>query len=143
MSIRKYVSSATTVLRQRADDWEAAVRQAGGLLERAGTIMPAYTNAMIKMVKELGPYIVVMPGVALAHARPEKNVKQNSIAIVTYENGIHFGNESNDPVYVVFAIAARTDDEHLDLFQAVAEFIIGEGNMERLKNAAVYGDIGF
>ena len=143
MSIKKYVSDTTTILRQPAADWETAVRQAGSLLERAGTIVPAYTEAMVKMIKELGPYIVVMPGVALAHARPEKNVKQNSIAIVTYEDGICFGNESNDPVHVVFAIAACTDDEHLDLFQAVVEFISGEGNMERLQKAAVYGDIGF
>lgn len=143
MPIKKYVSTGTTVLRQHADSWEDAVRQAGGLLEKAGTIVPDYTNAMIRMVKELGPYIVVMPGVALAHARPENHVKQNSIAVVTYEEGICFGNESNDPVYIVFAIAACSDDEHLDLFQAVAGFIAEESNVERLKHAAVYEEIGF
>ena len=113
------------------------------MLEQADAIAPDYTKAMINMVKELGPYIVIMPGVAFAHARPEGNVKRNSIAVVTYPEGIEFGNESNDPVYEVFAIAARTDEEHLTLFQELAKFIADEENVERLKKASTFEEIGF
>ena len=143
MPLRDYVNPDTTALGQQADCWEDAVRQAGALLEKAGTIAPAYTQAMVDMVKELGPYIVIMPGVALAHARPEGNVKRNSIAVATYPAGIAFGNESNDPVYAVFAIAACTDEDHLVLFRALAKFIAEEENVERLKAAATFEEIGF
>ena len=84
-----------------------------------------------------------MPGVALAHARPEGNVARNSIAVVTCPAGVNFGNRSNDPVYAVFAIAARTDEEHLVLFRALAKFISEEANVERLKGAATFEEIGF
>jgi len=143
MPLIDYVNVETTALKQKASDWESAVRQAGGLLEKAGTITSDYTDAMVDMVKTLGPYIVVMPGVALAHARPEESVKKNSIAVATFEEGVAFGNESNDPVYVVFAIAACTNDEHLELFQAVAEFMIKEENVKRLMNADTFEEIGF
>lgn len=126
---------------QRATGWEEAVKQAGELLERAGAINAAYTQAMIDMVKQLGPYIVVMPGVALAHARPEGNVSRDSIAIVTYPEGVSFGNPSNDPVYVVFAIAARTDQDHLTVFQALAKFIAEEENVARLRTAKQFEEI--
>lgn len=119
------------------------MRQAGALLEKAGAIAPAYTQAMVDMVREMGPYIVIMPGVALAHARPEGNVTRNSIAVVTCPAGVNFGNRSNDPVYAVFAIAARTDEEHLVLFRALAKFISEEANVERLKGAATFEEIGF
>ncbi len=137
-----YLSESATELQQQADGWEEAVRRAGGLLERQGYILPAYTQAMVDMVKELGPYIVIMPGVALAHARPEGNVKRNSIALVTFRQGVPFGNESNDPVYAVFAIAATSDQEHLELFRTLAKFIAEEENVERLKTARTYEEIG-
>ncbi|MDE7015062.1 MAG: PTS sugar transporter subunit IIA [Kineothrix sp.] len=141
--MKNYVSAETTALKQCAGSWEEAVRYAGRLLEEAGTIKSAYTNAMVTLVKELGPYIVVMPGVALAHARPAGNVWKNSIAVITLEEGVNFGNESNDPVFVVFAVAACNDDEHLDLFQTVAEFLEKEENVERLMNARTFQEIGF
>ena len=141
--MKNYVRAETTALKQCAGSWEEAVRYAGRLLEEAGTIKSAYTNAMVTLVKELGPYIVVMPGVALAHARPAGNVWKNSIAVITLEEGVNFGNESNDPVFVVFAVAACNDDEHLDLFQTVAEFLEKEENVERLMNARTFQEIGF
>lgn len=141
MDLRDYIAPETTALGQRANGWEEAVKQAGGLLERAGSINASYTQAMVDMVKKLGPYIVVMPGVALAHARPEGNVSRDSIAVVTYPEGINFGNPSNDPVYAVFAIAARTDQDHLTVFQALAKFIAEEENVARLKKAKCFEDI--
>lgn len=143
MALTDYVSEACTALQQEAGSWEEAVRLAGGLLERQGHIDPSYTEAMVNMVKELGPYIVIMPGVALAHARPENNVMQNSIGVATFRGGVSFGNESNDPVYAVFAIAARSDEEHLKLFRTLAKFIAEEENVERLKQARAFSEIGF
>lgn len=143
MRLRNYIGPETTVLQQRAKNWEEAVAQAGALLEKTDVIEPAYTKAMVDMVKELGPYIVIMPGVALAHARPNGHVRQNGIAVVTYSEGIPFGNEANDPVYIVFAVAACTDEEHLELFQTLAEFIAQEENVERLKKAVTFNEIGF
>ena len=46
MPLRDYVNPDTTALGQQADCWEDAVRQAGALLEKAGTIAPAYTQAL-------------------------------------------------------------------------------------------------
>ena len=77
MALTDYVSEACTALQQEAGSWEEAVRLAGGLLERQGHIDPSYTEAMVNMVKELGPYIVIMPGVALAHARKQCDEKQH------------------------------------------------------------------
>ena len=46
-------------------------------------------------------------------------------------------------VYAVFAIAACTDEDHLVLFRALAKFIAEEENVERLKAAATFEEIGF
>ena len=83
MGIEKYTSEKTTAFNQVLDNWENALLLAGKLLEENGDINHQYTLDMIEMVKNEGPYIVVTPGIALAHARPNGNVNRNSIAIVT------------------------------------------------------------
>lgn len=61
-----------------AADWEEAIRAAGQVLVNAGSITDQYILNMIQAVKELGPYIVLMPGLALAHAAPCDAVKRRT-----------------------------------------------------------------
>jgi PTS system ascorbate-specific IIA component len=55
---------------ETAADWRAAVRLAGDALVASGATTPAYTDEMVATVEQLGPYIVIAPGIALAHSRP-------------------------------------------------------------------------
>jgi len=61
-----------------AGDWRQAIRQAGQLLVDDGRITAAYVDAMIRSVETLGPYMVLMPGFALAHAAPSAAVKSTA-----------------------------------------------------------------
>ena len=70
----------------------------------------------------------------MCHARPNGNVNKNSISIVRLNTGIEFGHPVNDPVKLIFAIAAVNDEEHLKLFQAVANHLMIEGSLEELMN---------
>ena len=94
-----------------AKDWRAAIHLAGSLLEEAGTITADYTEAMVHSVEETGPYIVVAPGFAFAHARPSEAVKETSLSWVRLDKPVEFGHDSNDPVDLVVAFAARSDSE--------------------------------
>ena len=104
-----------------AKDWRAAIRLAGSLLEEAGTITADYTNAMVHSVEETGPYIVVAPGFAFAHARPSEAVKETSLSWVRLDKPVEFGHDSNDPVDLVVAFAARNDSEHLQAMKQLAK----------------------
>ncbi len=139
--MKDYLSPERVSLGCEFADWEQAVRFAGDKLIEGGCINAAYREAMVDMVKRNGAYIVIMPGVALAHARPEGNVSKNSIALLTLKKGIDFGHPQNDPVRVVFAIAACSNEEHLDLFKAVAKFLCDESNVDKLLEAASYNDV--
>ncbi len=142
MAIDKYTSAKTSAFNQDIEKWEDALLLAGKLLEENGDINHQYTLDMISMVKDEGPYIVVTPGIALAHARPNGNVKRNSIAIVTSCKDIYFGHPSNDPVRIIIAVAATNDLEHLKMFQDVAEQLMEIENVEKLKKASCYQECG-
>lgn len=102
-----------------AEDWRAAVRLAAAGLARTGAAEPAYAREMIRMIEEHGPYVVVAPGLALAHARPGPEVKRDGLAVVTLASPVAFGHPHHDPVRVVVGLAAGYAT-HLPVIAALA-----------------------
>jgi PTS system ascorbate-specific IIA component len=107
-------------LRAHADDWRQAVLLAGEALVAAGATTAAYAARMVKVVDDFGSYIVIAPGLALAHARPGPDVLHDALAVVTLEEPVRFGHAHNDPVSVVLALAVTRNDGHVNLLAELA-----------------------
>src|SRR5450432_1969919 len=107
-------------LRVPVDDWQGAVRAAAAALTAAGIAQPSYADEMIRMIEEHGPYVVIAPGLALAHARPGPEVLRDGISVVTLATPIYFGHPYNDPVSVVLALAVDSPDAHVALVAELA-----------------------
>lgn len=108
------------VLQARAADWRDAVRLAGDALVDSGCTTSEYTDAMIRMVDDHGPYIVIAPGLALAHARPGPEVRCDGLSVVTLAEPVEFGHAHNDPVSVVIGLAGVAADAHLEAVAQLA-----------------------
>lgn len=119
-----------------ASDWRAAVRACGDALVASGVTTPAYTDQMIATVEELGPYIVIAPGIALAHSRPSPAVHRVGMSLVTLANGVEFGHRQNDPVRLVVGLAALDDEGHVTALAELAEFLSDEDRRDALITAA-------
>ncbi|GAA4188009.1 PTS sugar transporter subunit IIA [Gryllotalpicola kribbensis] len=103
-----------------ASDWRAAMRRAGDALVRSGAATASYTDRMIGVVDEFGAYIVVAPGLALAHARPGRDVLRDGLSVVTLAEPVVFGHPHNDPVSVVVGIASVSPETHVGLVAEIA-----------------------
>ena len=110
-------------LNAHAANWRDAITIAGNLLESSGAITPAYTQAMIESLEVNGPYIVVAPGFAFAHARPSEAVKRTAISWVRLETPVAFGHGTNDPVNLVVALAAQDDMAHTQSMKELAKLL--------------------
>jgi len=108
------------VLGADASDWRAAVRLAGAALVRSGVARPGYADEMIRMIEEHGPYVVIAPGLALAHARPGPEVLGDGLAVVTLATPVPFGHPHNDPVSIVLGLAITSVPGHLESIAALA-----------------------
>lgn len=108
-----HLSDRAIELGADASDWRAAVQLAADALARAGVARPAYAQAMIRMIEDHGPYVVIAPGLALAHARPGPDVLDDGMSIVTLATPVSFGHPYNDPVTVVLGLAVTEADRHL------------------------------
>ncbi len=104
-----------------ADDWRAAVQLAGAALAATGAAAPEYADEMIRMIEEHGPYVVIAPGLALAHARPGPEVHADGLAVVTLSSPVTFGHPHNDPVSVVAALANVFNDSDAVAVPAAAK----------------------
>lgn len=115
-----------------AADWRAAVRVSGEALVASGATDAGYTDEMIRTVEELGPYIVIAPGIALAHARPSPSVRHAGMSLVTLADPVEFGHKSNDPVRLVVGLAAPDADGHVSALATLADFLSDEARREQL-----------
>ena len=122
-------------LNAAAADWRAAVELAGACLARAGSAEPAYADEMIRMIDEHGPYVVIAPGLALAHARPGPEVLSDGLAVVTLSTPVPFGHPHNDPVHVVLALAVHSPERHLRMVAELANLFNDSDAVQRLADA--------
>ena len=114
-----------------ADDWKDAIRKAGDLLIASGDIEASYIENMIASVEELGPYMVIAKGFALAHAAPCEAVKNNAVSLINLKEGVDFGS-SNDPVKVVMALACTDRESHIASLSKIAMRLMKEGMIAKL-----------
>ena len=122
-------------LQQSCVSWKETFELAGlGLVESSRTTS-AYTNEMIQAFEELGPYMVIAPGIALAHGRPSESVLATGLSLVTLSTPVVFGSTANDPVSLVIGLAAVDHDSHIDLMAALSELLMSEDTVNFLLKA--------
>jgi PTS system ascorbate-specific IIA component len=139
--LSELLSAKAIRLGARAEDWRAAVRLAGDALVASAATAPAYTDEMIATVEELGPYIVIAPGIALAHSRPSPAVHHAGISLVTLSEPVKFGHRTNDPVRLVVGLAAPDEEGHITALSTLAEFLSDEQRRKALFGAATRGEV--
>jgi len=106
--------------------WQDAIRITGKLLLDAGSIEESYIQAMIDAVNELGPYIVIAPNIALAHAAAGVGVLKNDMALLVFKEPILF-NCMNDPVHLMIGLCALAPGSHIDQLKSLAVLLDDEG----------------
>jgi mannitol/fructose-specific phosphotransferase system IIA component (Ntr-type) len=128
-------------LNVEAADWHEATRVAGRLLLNTGAVTAPYIDAMIETAESLGPYIVIAPGIALPHARPEDGALETALSLVKLSTPLDFGNPDHDPVTLVIALAAVDKKIHLRAMQTLAKLFLSEELVKRLMEAQSQKDI--
>lgn len=141
--LTQFLNGKTMAVGQRAESKDEAIRLAGELLVRQGLVEEHYIDEMIAALDQLGPYIVLSPGIAFAHARPSELVHEDCVSLITLAEPVAFGHPKNDPVSVLFVLAARQSNQHLSVMREIAKLIVrpnfladmaAAGTVEELEN---------
>ncbi len=101
-------------LNQSANNWQEAIKLAIDPLIQSGAVEPRYYDTIIKMITEMGPYIILAPGLAMPHARPEDGVNRTAFSLVTLKEPVVFEGEEESPVSVFLALAGSDSNTHME-----------------------------
>ena len=130
------LTEQTVKIMNQCTEWEKAVKEAGYMLLEKDTVEKSYIDAMVQAIKEHGPYIVIAPGIALVHARPEDGVKEVCMSLLVCPEGVSFGNKEKDPVNLVFAFGAIDNNQHLRALSQMMTLLNDEPAIKQLKSAS-------
>lgn len=123
-----------------ANNWKEAVKVAVDPLIESGAILPEYYDAIIESTEEYGPYYILMPGMAMPHARPEAGVQSDAFSLITLQNPVVFSDGKE--VSVLLALAATSSKIHTSVAipQIIALFEL-EDSIARLQACQTKEDV--
>ncbi len=119
-------------LHVKVNSWQQAVQEVGSVLLQTGAIEERFIDAMIQTTQELGPYIVIAPGIALPHAQPEAGAKKTALSMIKLDEPIEFGNPDNDPVEIVIGLSAVDNKKHVKALSSLAELLLNKEKVAQL-----------
>ncbi len=133
--LEAFMDEEDVLLNVSCGDWQEALDKGAAPLLRRQVIEPSYVEAIKRNHREM-PYMVIAPGIMLAHARPECGAKAIGLTLMTLEEPVEFGSELNDPVKLVITLATPDDKSHVKMLEALTEFLMDSDKLEAFGKAA-------
>ena len=110
--------------------WQEAIRLGAKPLLAQGIIEEAYIDAMIQNVLDNGNYIILLPQVAMPHARPEAGSNGIGMTFLHLDQPVLF--PGDEPVKVLFTLSSDSPDGHLELIANLGELLSDEKLYQKL-----------
>lgn len=118
-----------------------AIRLASESLVKSEKITEKYVEDMVQALYDLGPYMVISKGIAIAHARPSEDVLENCLGLGILENPVEFGHDGNDPVKLIFVLAAKENEGHIQALQSLILQMTKDNFYENMEQAKTVEDV--
>lgn len=135
--LKKLVEQNHYLFIEKIDTWQEAIRMSCKTLEQDNSVDPSYAEEIIACVTKYGPYIVLMPNVAMPHATENAmGVNKTAIAFMKVEEPVLFeDNGSKKSAQLFFTIASCDSEKHLQNMQMLCELLTNELLIEELAKA--------
>ncbi|MGP4074785.1 BglG family transcription antiterminator [Halobacillus sp. K22] len=130
--LNELLTKKTIQLKDQVSSWEEAIKTAAQPLIEQESIQPEYVQAMIDNVNELGPYVVIAPGIAIPHARPEAGVERLGMSFLRLKDPIYFSDQEKHRAQLVIVLAAIDNQTHLKALAQLTELLSNEDNVDKL-----------
>lgn len=124
-----------------AANWQEAIRFAGDNLVSRGACTVEYVDTMVRLVSEVGPYVVVAPGIAIPHAPSPNGALKLAAAVVRLRAPVRFGHPDNDPVSLVIALSIPQKESAIALIEDITLLLLDRTTREGLKRIRSVEDL--
>ena len=133
--LSSYFGAGSIVTQDKSPSFADAVSQSVLLLVESGKAKLSYVDEVSESLKALGPYFVIAPGLALAHAKPSDSVLEPGMALLRLTEPVISGS-ANDPVSLIFSMCSPNASEHMEMLGDFGQLMSTDNVMNALLNAS-------
>ncbi len=116
-----------------AQDWKHAIRLSVEPLIVDGLAEPRYLDGIYNNIAQNGDYIIVAPGFAIPHTRPENGAIGTGFSLIKLNKPVVFS--SGEEVSLLIALVASDSEAHLDMLSELTDLLADDEIMERMQHA--------
>lgn len=109
-------------LNQRAQNWQEAIKIATAPLVDSHAVEEKYSDAIIASTLHYGPYYILMPGLAMPHARPSDGVNQDAFSLVVLKEPVVFSDGKEISILITLAATSSAIHTSIAIPQIIAVF---------------------
>ncbi len=135
--LREFVELKHYKFADSAPDWKESIRMSCECLEADGTVEANYKEDIIACVEKHGPYIVIMPNVAMPHSQEGAvGVNKTAIGFMKLNKPVSFeeGNPEKD-AQLFFTLASCNPEQHLANMMKLSEMLMNQDVVDELLKA--------
>ncbi len=110
-------------------DWKEAIKLGVELLSANNFCTQELEDKIIESVNKHGPYFIIMPQVALAHASPGPYAKEVGLSLIKFEKQVKFSEEDRHKVFLLFTLSAIDGESHMNILMKFSELFMSRPNL--------------
>lgn len=135
--LKEFVEMKHFKFAEEASDWKEAIKMSCESLEADGTVEANYKDDIIDCVEKYGPYIVIIPEVAMPHSQENaKGVHKTAISFMKLNKPVAFDeNDREKDARLFFTLASCNPEQHLNNMMRLSEMLSNEQVIEALLKA--------
>ena len=141
--LKEIVEHGYASFHKHFDHWEDAIIASYQPLVEDGIVNMEYIQNVIDCVTTYGPYIVIIPGIAMPHStQGSEGCFGTAISFMKVEDDVDF--DKNDPdkkARLFFSLASMDPEEHLKNIQELMNCLMSEEIMEALMQVHTMRDL--
>ncbi len=99
--------------------WEEAIRQSASVLLQDESISQQYVDTIIEKTHEFGAYMMIIPGLVLAHAKPEDGVYNVDVSMTIFSEPVLFSEE--EKANIILTLATEDQEKHLNILKDIMD----------------------
>jgi ascorbate PTS system EIIA or EIIAB component len=141
--LREFVDKKHYLFVDKIDTWQEAIKLSCKPIQKDGTVDESYAQSIIDCVTKYGPYIIIMPGVAMPHSQENaRGVNKTAISFMKVEEPVHFDlNDSEKDARLFFTLASCDPEQHIENIKKLSEMLMNEDLVNELKEATSTEDL--
>lgn len=127
----------------KIDTWQDAIIKSCDKLVEKDIVDDSYAKQVIETVEKYGPYIVLIPGVAMPHCQEcADGVKDTAVAFMKVEKPVVFDeNDRDKDAKIFFTIASENNEKHLENIAQLSDILCDKEIVEAFNQAKNVDDL--